>query len=261
MAFREGFVEADGFRIRYLEAGEGSPLMHLHGAGGLRLHGAHEALSRKHRMILFEMPGFGTSAENTRTQSQRELAGTMHAALAAMGIEQCNLWGTSFGGRVVLWMAADQPDRVPALVLEAPGAIRPEGHRLPGGTPEEMRRLIFAHPERLPPMPPPVPAIAAKNRALAGRLRGPDRDPALEARMREIGAPTLVLFGTLDRVMPPEMGRRYKELLPDCHLVFLYDAGHEMSTERPDAFSEVVGDFLERHEAFVISRTPTVIHP
>jgi hypothetical protein len=40
-----------------------------------------------------------------------------------------------------------------------------------------------------------------------------------------------------------------------------YDAGHAISTERPEAFVEVVADFLERHEAFVISRTETVVHP
>ena len=61
--------------------------------------------------------------------------------------------------------------------------------------------------------------------------------------------------------MPPEMGRCYKVLLPNCHLVFVYDAGHEISTDRPEAFAEVTADFLERHEAFVISRTETVIHP
>ena len=43
--FREGFVEADGFRIRYCEAGQGTPLVHLHGAGGLRLNAAHELLA------------------------------------------------------------------------------------------------------------------------------------------------------------------------------------------------------------------------
>jgi hypothetical protein len=43
--------------------------------------------------------------------------------------------------------------------------------------------------------------------------------------------------------------------------VFVYDAGHGISTDRPEAFAEVVVDFLERHEAFVISRTETVIHP
>jgi hypothetical protein len=39
------------------------------------------------------------------------------------------------------------------------------------------------------------------------------------------------------------------------------DAGHAIAAERPEAFAEVVGDFLDRHDAFVVSRTPTVIHP
>ncbi len=66
-----------------------------------------------------------------------------------------------------------------------------------------------------------------------------------------------MLFGTLDRVIPPDMGRCYKALMPNCHLVLVYDAGHAISTERPEAFAEVTIDFLERHEAFVISRTET----
>jgi pimeloyl-ACP methyl ester carboxylesterase len=70
-----------------------------------------------------------------------------------------------------------------------------------------------------------------------------------------------VLFGTLDRVIAPEMGRVYKELIPGCHLVFVYDAGHAIATDRPEAFAEVTSDFFERHEAFVISRAETMIHP
>jgi hypothetical protein len=49
--------------------------------------------------------------------------------------------------------------------------------------------------------------------------------------------------------------------MPSSHLVFVYDAGPAISADRPEAFAEVVTDFLERHEAFVISRTATVIHP
>ena len=79
--------------------------------------------------------------------------------------------------------------------------------------------------------------------------------------MRGLATPTLVLFGTLDSVIPPDMGRFYKELMPNCHLVFVYDAGHGISTDRPEAFAEVTVDFLERREAFVINRTDTVIHP
>jgi len=92
-------------------------------------------------------------------------------------------------------------------------------------------------------------------------LRGPDRDADLEKWLPELPTPTLVLFGTLDRVIAPAMGRVYKDLIPNCHLVFVYDAAHAISTDRPEAFADVVADFLDRHEAFVISRTPTVIHP
>jgi pimeloyl-ACP methyl ester carboxylesterase len=261
VAFSEGFVEADGFRIRYMQAGQGTPLVHLHGAGGMRMTRAHDLLSRRYRVIVFEMPGFGASTENTRTQTLSELASTMGSAVSALGIDRFNLMATSFGGRVALLLTLQQQDRVQALILEAPAAIRPAGQRPPSGTPEEIAQLIFAHPERLGPLPPADPAVQAKQRALVGRLRGPDRDAELEARMKGLATPTLVVFGTLDRVIPPDLGRFYKTLLPNCHLVFVYDAGHELSTDRPEAFAEVAEDFVERHEAFVISRTETVIHP
>jgi pimeloyl-ACP methyl ester carboxylesterase len=259
--FHEGFVEADGFRIRFMEAGQGPPLVHLHGAGGMRLTPGHDLLSRHYRVIAFEMPGFGASPENTRTRTMAELAGTMKAAIGKLGIDNFNLMGTSFGGKVALWLAVEHPDQLQGLVLEAPAAIRPAGSELPSGSPEEMARRLYAHPERLGPLPVPDPAVQAKTRAVVARLRGPDRDSDLETLMRTLAVPTLVLFATLDHVIPPKMGRLYRELLPNCHLVFVYDAGHAISTDRPEAFAEVTLDFLERHEAFVVSRTETVIHP
>lgn len=260
-AFSEFHVEADGFRIRYMAAGQGTPLIHLHGAGGPRLSRGLDLLSQHYRVITLEMPGFGRSAENTRTATMPDLAATIASALTAMQIDRYNLLGTSFGGKVALWLAVQQPERVLGLVLEAPAAIRPVGTRPPAGTPEDLARRLYAHPERLPPLPAADPAIQAKTSALVMRLRGPDRDAVLEAEMRKLTTPTLVLFGTRDNVIPPEMGRRYKEVMPHCHLVFVYDAGHAISTERPEAFADVTIDFLERHEAFVINRTPTVIHP
>jgi pimeloyl-ACP methyl ester carboxylesterase len=260
-ALKEGYVEADGFRIRYMEAGVGTPLVHLHGAGGLRLTPAHDLLSRQFRVIAFEMPGFGHSRENSRTRDMPELASTMARAIGELGLDTFNLMGTSFGGKTALWLALQQPERVLALVLEAPAAIRPTGAEPPSDSPEEMARRLYAHPERLAAIPVPDPAIQAKTRALVMRLRGPDRDVDLEKRLPDLAAPTLVLFGTLDAVIAPEMGRIYKELIANCHLVFIYDAGHAISTERPEAFNEVVADFLDRHEAFIISRTKTVIHP
>jgi pimeloyl-ACP methyl ester carboxylesterase len=259
--FREDHVEVDGFRIRYLTAGGGAPLVHLHGAGGLRLSPSHHLLAERHRVIAFEMPGFGASAENKTTADQADLARTMAKAAGALGLDRFNLWGTSFGGKTALWLAAQAPERVSALVLEAPAAIRAPGGRAPSGTPDQVARMLFAHPERVPPMPPVDPAIQAQTARFVGRLRGPERDPKLEALMPGLQIPTLVLFGTVDRVISPQMGRHYKTLLPNCNLILVYDAGHAIATDRPEAFCEAVGDFLERREAFIISQSDTLKSP
>ena len=260
-AFREGFVEADGFRVRYAEAGEGAPLVHLHGAGGLRLSRTHELLAKQFRVIAFEMPGFGDSAENTRSNTMAELGLTMGHAAEALGLEHYNLWGISTGGAAALWLAVQRPEVVSALVLAAPSAIVPPGNQPAAGTLEQMARILYGHPERMPPMPARDPAILRKQGALVGRLRATGRDPDLEARMAKLDVPTLVLWGTLDRLIPSDMGRVYRELMPNCHLVLVYDAGHLIDAERPEACAEVIGDFCERHEAFLISRTDTLIHP
>lgn len=260
-AFEEGQVEADGFRIRYCAGGAGPPLVHLHGAGGLRLTPAHDLLARRFRVIAFEMPGFGQSPENTTHRTMPELAATMARAADALRLDRFNLWGTSFGSKAALCLALQQPERVEALILEAPAAIRPEGTSPPAGTPEQMARLLYGHPERLKSIPLPDPAVQAKTRPLVMRLLSPARDAALEAQMGRLETPTLVLFGTLDHVIPPEMGRIYKTLLPNCQLAFVYDAGHVIGAERPEAFTEIVTDFLERHEAFVLNRGDTTVFP
>src|SRR5262249_18734171 len=74
--FEEEFVNAGGFSVRVLRAGEGDPLVHLHGGGGLHLSRAHELLAERFHLIAVEFPGFGLSPENTRTRSIRELAET-----------------------------------------------------------------------------------------------------------------------------------------------------------------------------------------
>jgi pimeloyl-ACP methyl ester carboxylesterase len=259
--FQEGYVEADGFRIRFLQAGRGRPILYLHGAGGVRLSRAHDLLAEQYRVIAFEAPGFGQSPVNERSASMGDLAGTMAEAVANLGLERYNLLGTSFGGRLALWMAIQAPERLDALVLAAPAAILPEGHRRGDVPPEQRASLLFVHPERQPPHERPDPAVVAKQEALVRRLRGPSRDPELESRFGDLSVPTLVLFGTKDRMIPPEMGRIYREKLPNCHFVLVYDAGHAIDADRPEAFASVVGDFLERREQFIVTRTSALVNP
>jgi pimeloyl-ACP methyl ester carboxylesterase len=260
--FAEGYVEADGFRIHYQEAGEGEPLVNLHGAGGMKLYRSHALLAVQYRVIVFEVPGFGQSPANERSQSMPNLALTMAQAVANLGIERFNLMGNSFGGKLALWLAIQQPERIQALILVAPAAIRPEGARPPQAlSPEELMARLYAHPERQAPLLSLDSAIRAKQQALVHRIMGPPRDEALESRMPGLHVPVLVVFGTMDRMIPPEMGRLYCEKLPNCHLILMYDAGHEADADRPEAFVSVVSDFIQRHEAFLVNRQSGLIHP
>jgi pimeloyl-ACP methyl ester carboxylesterase len=70
---------------------------------------------------------------------------------------------------------------------------------------------------------------------------------------------TLVLCGTEDA--DTVAARRCAALIPNAHLTFVYAAGPAIAADRPEAFADVVADFLERREAFVISRATTLIHP
>jgi len=110
-------------------------------------------------------------------------------------------------------------------------------------------------------MPPLDPTIVAKQEVLVQRLRGPARDPELERQLPTLNIPVLVLFGTLDRAIPPEMGRIYREKLPNCHFILVYDAGHAIDADRPEAFASVVDDFLQRREGFLVERQNALINP
>ena len=234
--FAEGQVEADGFRIRVLEKGSGEPLVFLHTARGVRLTPAHARLAETRRVIALEAPGFGRSPVNERTRDLAELARTMMAATAALGLERFDLMGHSFGGKLALWAAIQSPEAVRALVLIAPAAIRPEDRPLPA-VQEDVE-----------------PEIGRKQAALFARLIGPPVDAELEARMGEIAAPVLALFGTRDELIPTSLARRYRQLMAKANVVFVYDAGHSITEDRPDAAASLIEDFLEEPGGFLVNR-------
>ncbi|HEX4098555.1 MAG TPA: alpha/beta fold hydrolase, partial [Caulobacteraceae bacterium] len=206
--FHEGRVEADGFELRVMDNGSGEALVFFHTARGIRLTPAHAQLAEARRVIAIEAPGFGRSPVNQRTRDLPELARTMMAAAAALGLERFDLMGHSFGAKLALWTAIQNPDAIRALALIAPSAIRPEDWTLP--TVQE-----GVDPE-----------IGRKQAALVDRLFGPPVDDALEQRMGEIACPVLALFGTRDELIPTTFARRYKRLMPKANVMFVYDAGH-----------------------------------
>ncbi len=234
--FGERHVEADGFRIRALEKGSGEPLVFFHTARGVRLTPAHARLAERRRVIAIEAPGFGRSPVNDRSQDLAELARTMIAATQALGLQRFDLMGHSFGAKLALWAAVQSPEAVRALVLVAPSAIRPADWTLP------------AAQEGVDP------EIGRKQAALFNRLIGPPVDEALESRMGEIAAPVLALFGTRDELIPTSFARRYRQLMPKANVMFVYDASHAITEDRPEAVAALIEDFLAEPEGFLVNR-------
>jgi pimeloyl-ACP methyl ester carboxylesterase len=121
--------------------------------------------------------------------------------------------------------------------------------------------LLYAHPENAPAQPQVDPANVAKEMALMQRIQGASRDTELEGKLSEVQTQTLVVFGTADKVVPPEMGRTYRERILNCHYVLVYDAGHAVAAERPEALTNTIIDFLDLRETFIVSRRDGRVNP
>src|SRR5919108_1792117 len=104
-AGKEDYVEVDGFRIRSWESGPprpvGAVVMLEAVSWGLSM--LRDALAQRYRVITLELPGFGKSPANTRSQSVQELANTAAQAAALMVPETYTLIGTSLAAHVALW--------------------------------------------------------------------------------------------------------------------------------------------------------------
>jgi pimeloyl-ACP methyl ester carboxylesterase len=259
--FQESSLVAEGFTIRYWEAGDGPTLVYLHPAGGPWQRAPLDRLTERFRVVQFEMPGWG-DRPNDSVGSLADLASQMAAIIAAAGIDRYHLMGTSLGGAVALHLAVQFPDRVTSLVLEAPAAFR-EGATPPDQlAAEDVLRAFRTHPERLPPFQmPPADAMARFWPLVTRLMAGPPVDDDLIAAMQGCAVRTLVLFGTDDGIIPPANGRTYRRHLNNSSLVYVHDAAHDIMGDRPEAFTEVAGDFLERGMAFLVPQEDTLLNP
>ena len=88
-----------------------------------------------------------------------------------------------------------------------------------------------------------------------------DDTAELEARLADVQCPTLAVFGQEDRSVRPEAASIYRERIPNCNVAFVYAAGHDIAADRPQALVNLVSDYLERRETFIVQNRSSVINP
>jgi pimeloyl-ACP methyl ester carboxylesterase len=245
--------------LTYFVAGEGRPIVYLHPAGGVRWTRVLEGLSKSFALHVPVVPGFDGTSAHGAVKSMLGLAGLMGEFIDKVIGGPSDIMGCSFGGCVALWLAAERADRVDHLVLECPAVFRPKGAR-PADA-EALRRLLFQHPEKLPPESKPVEQEAA-NRKMLPYYRNPDDpDSELLARIPSIDKLTLILHGTADRMIPKESVQLLKSRLPHAYLVYVWDAAHAIEVDQPERMLALVESFLQRSEGFMVNWGTLAVNP
>ncbi|MEV7289163.1 alpha/beta hydrolase [Streptomyces sp. NPDC093252] len=262
-------VRTKDWKIHYHEAGEGHPLLLLHGSGpgatGWSNFGPNlTALADRFRVIAPDMPGWGDS--DPVESARRDHVDAALQLLDALGIEKAALIGNSMGGLTAIKFAALHPDRISHLVAMGAGAPGPAVLAPGGGLSEGLKILVRACED---PSPEAMRALvdvmtydsafatdelirqrseAARKRPdhLVNFLSGFPRGIAASTieEVESIRTPTLLLHGRDDRVMYPEGSLRLLSLIPDSRLVLINRCGHWLQLEHADEFNRLVADFV-----------------
>jgi pimeloyl-ACP methyl ester carboxylesterase len=254
------FVEIDGNRIHYVEAGDGRPILFIHGLGAQFHQFRHPLFPRlemEFRLIALDRPGSGYSVRARGAGAGiSEQAEVIVRFMEKLGIERPLVVGHSLGGIVALALAIEHPDKVAGLALLSPYTryakdVKPAFSQLDIRQP--LLRWFIAHTFAIPTALKTAPqvldlvfgpqAMPADYPTAGGGLSGlrpshfyaTSSDlvasgldmPRLERRYGEIDVPTGILFGTSDRVLAhEENGSAMKDRIAGLDLELLEGIGH-----------------------------------
>jgi pimeloyl-ACP methyl ester carboxylesterase len=242
--------------VKYLEGGEGEPLVFLHGAGGMTPDDPIlVALSATHHVFAPFLPGYGETED--RGDLRDMLDYTLHTwdVVRLLGLTDPLLVGHSMGGMIAAEMAATAPNDVSRLVLIAPAGLWMDDHPIPdifSLLPFEMPKYLFHDPEsgaKLmtsglkiddPEFLKTYLVRNARQMGMAGKLLFPIPDRGLADRLYRITAKTVIVWGMSDRLIPPVYGRAFAKAIAGARLIETSEAGHMVILERPAAVAEAV---------------------
>jgi pimeloyl-ACP methyl ester carboxylesterase len=265
-----------GVKINYYEAGQGSPVILLHGFGACSYTWRFLApvLARDHRVYAIDLKGFGLSAKPADGKyAVSDQADLVAAFIRRRDLHDLALVGHSMGGGVALMtyfkVRPDAPARIKKLVL-IDSAGYPQ--KLPWFIRFARMPIINAIGRLLPPrfvtylvlrkcyydkdkitdqqidtyayygnLPGAREALAATARQIV-----PADLEALTAQYKTIGVPTLIIWGAEDEVVPLAVGKKFQRDIPDSELKIIPKCGHIPPEEQPQETNRLVTKFLKK---------------
>jgi pimeloyl-ACP methyl ester carboxylesterase len=242
-----------------VEAGEGNPLLYLHGEWGRTWDDALERLAATHRVIAPCHPGYGETTGTEHLLDLHDLIYYYLDFLDALGLRHLPLMGSGLGGMMAAELAAVQPDRFSQLILIAPlGLWNPSYPVLDffSTDPSDLAKALFHDPESpagraaadVPTQGEPYVQYMldrAKSMATAAKYLWPIPNRGLSKRLHRITMPTLLVWGASDGICPIRYADDFRAGIPGSEIVRIDGAGHQPGQERPDELARIISTFLD----------------
>ena len=269
--------------LAYVDTGgDRPPLLLVHGLGSnLSLWRDHiEPLSETYRVVALDLPGFGVSSKHDVSGRMTDFAEAVRGFVDTLGLAPITYVGVSMGGQVGLTLALESPDTIERLVLVSPAGIETFTEEQAQALRQTMTPQAIAESDSSAIRQNTAANFAnwsedyawliEQRHALATRddfmgyahansasVAGMVDEPVYD-RLADVAHPTLVLYGTGDKLIPnpylnPQwdteaIAQRAEEALPNAQVHLVDNAGHLLMIEQPEVFREHVRAFLEAHE-------------
>ena len=247
-------------RVRVLSKGSGPALVFFHGPWGLVWDPFLDELAERFTVYAPEHPGTtpGAPDDVLHLDGLWDLVLCYDEVLRALGFEGASLAGHSFGGMMACELAAAVPGRARRLALIAPLDFWRDADRIVNWMmlePAQLRAHLFGDPDgdaarRLLGGGDDAEALVAARIRVAwamgatGKFIWPIPDKGLKKRIHRVTAPTLLVWGKDDRLVPPVYADEFARRLPDARIQTVDGAGHAPHLESPAVVARMVRDFL-----------------
>lgn len=260
---QERYVVVNGNKIRYIEEGDSAnTIILLHGLGGMaeRWLPIIPLLSKKYRVIAPDLIGYGKSDKPQVDYTPEFFRDSVLGFLEALSLQNTIMIGTSLGGEIVAECAITQNPSIKRIVMVAPAGImkKPtpvlEAYTMAALYPnhESVRnsyQMMMGENKEISPQSVEnfISNMTRPNSKMVflSTLLGMKNSPAITEKLQLIKIPTLLIWGSEDKMIPIEYSKGFVSSIPNCYFVVMEGCGHTPYEEKPNEFANIVLDFLK----------------
>ncbi len=255
-------TKVGGIAVRYVDTGGSkNATLLLHGLGGSIESWVNniKEMSQFMRVIAIDLPGFGMSDKPKMSYTIKFYQEFVIQFLKSLQISRVSIVGSSLGGHVAAEIAISRPDVVDRLVLISPPGALPSSFKgtpalkkyvrvLDAKTVRQVKQALFAIDNK--PVDDDYARLVYQKLSMPGAkdaflsaLKGSAQAPRLTGRLNRIKAPTLLLWGKEDAMIPVKFAEPFVKM-KNCRIILIENCGHRPHAERPELFNKTIVDFL-----------------